>query len=114
VTITPSNNPFFVDRAKEIAAKSLSGGYDLLLACRDLADMRDELPCVPGELMDVFVGIASETDGMPIGREREHWATEPLRLKDLEAGDYRNRVRDIVAKALRELVLILENDQSVS
>jgi hypothetical protein len=101
------NNPFSSERAKEIALRSIDGNYDLLLACRDLARLRDGMPCVPDDLMDVFIGVASEIDGLPIGAEREHWAAEPLRLKDILVTTYREQVTDGVMKALRALVLTL-------
>jgi hypothetical protein len=56
------------------------------------------------EVMNVFVAVASEVDGLPIGPERAHWATESLREKDLEAADYRAQVGSLVAEALRGLL----------
>jgi hypothetical protein len=95
------------ERAKEIAIKVLAGGYDLLLACRELADLRGRLPSVADDVMDTFTGVASEVDDLPIGTEREHWAADALRSKDIEAADYRERVKDAVAKALQELLMAL-------
>ncbi len=50
------------ERAKEIARRVLDYGYDPLLACRDLAEFRGRLPGVADEIMDTFVGVASEVD----------------------------------------------------
>jgi len=33
-----------VERARQIANKVLGGQYDPLLACREIADMREQLP----------------------------------------------------------------------
>lgn len=99
------NDP--TERAKEIALKALDGDYDPLLACRDLADLRGRLPGVTDDVMNTFIGVASEVDDLPIGTEREHWAPEALRSKDIEAADYRERVKDAVAKALQELLAAL-------
>lgn len=107
MTREQANNPFSSERAKEIALRSIDGNYDLLLACRDVAGLRDGMPCVPDDLMDVFVGVASEIDGLPIGAEREHWAAEPLKSKDILAATYREQVRDVVMEALRALVVTL-------
>ncbi len=93
-----------MERAMEIAHRTLNGEYDPLLACRNLADLRDRLPSVPSETMDVFVGVASEVDGLPIGAERKQWAAEALRSKDIEAADYRERVRATVEEALHGLL----------
>ncbi|MBY0493556.1 MAG: hypothetical protein K2Y23_05035 [Cyanobacteria bacterium] len=93
-----------VARARQIAKRVLGGEDDPLLACRELADMREELSDVADEVVDVFVAVASEIDDLPIGRERVHWATQSLREKDLEAADYRARVIVQVDEALRRLL----------
>jgi hypothetical protein len=66
--------------------------------------MREELPAVADDVMDVFVAVASEVDDLPIGPERTRWATESLRVKDQEAADYRARVQSQVAEALQGLL----------
>ena len=96
-----------MERAKEIARRALSGERDSLLACRDLADLRGRLPGVSDQTMNIFVGVASEVDDLPIGAEREHWADEVLRSKDIAAADYRERVRATVEEALQELLMAL-------
>lgn len=92
------------ERAKDIARWVLSGAYDPLLACRDLAGLRTELPGVADEIIDIFVGVASEIDDLPIGSERERWSADALKAKDAEAGDYRERVREVVEEAFRRLL----------
>jgi hypothetical protein len=99
-----------MELAKEIARRALDGGYDVLLACRDLARLRLGISRIGDKIMDVFVGVASEIDGLPVGAERKHWAEAVLKLKDIEIADYRERVRGGVTKALRELLVILEKD----
>lgn len=96
-----------MERAKEIARRVLGEGYDPLLACRDLAQLRQRLPEVADEIMDTFVGVASEVDDLPIGCEREHWAVAALKSKDAEAADYRERVRAVVEDSLRRLLMSL-------
>ena len=110
MTHTPSNDPYFVERAIAIARESLRGNYDFLLACRDLADIRERLPRVSDDLMDVFVGVASETDGLPIGDERRHWAAEPLESKDQLIAGYRVRMQSAVIEALQHLLAVLGRD----
>ena len=95
------------ERAQEIARRTLDGGYDPLLACRDLAGLRGRLPGVADEIMNTFVGVASEVDDLPIGAEREHWSAEALRSKDIEAADYRERVKGAVEEALIGLLASL-------
>jgi len=104
MTQARANNPVSMERAQEIARRTLAGDYDLLLACRDLVSLKERLPNVPYDLMNIFVGVASEVDDLPIGAERRQWASEALKAKDIEAGDYRERVRDVVTAALRALL----------
>jgi hypothetical protein len=47
---------------------------------------------------------------LPIGPERAHWATESLRVKDLEAAAYRAQVQSHVEEALRSLLEATDND----
>jgi hypothetical protein len=93
-----------MQRAREIALRTLAGDYDLLLACRDLSSLREQLPGVAEDVMDIFIAVASEIDDLPIGAERSHWAAESLAAKDIEANDYRARVREVVTGALQELL----------
>lgn len=43
--------------AKGIARRMLGGGYDPLLACPELAQLRQRLPGVAKGIMDTFVGV---------------------------------------------------------
>jgi hypothetical protein len=101
------NDVSAVQCAREIALRALARNYDLLLACRDLSGLRGRLPDAAGNVMDVFIGVASEVDSLPIGAERSQWATESLKAKDAEADDYRDRVREVVIQALQELLVAL-------
>jgi hypothetical protein len=93
-----------VQRARQIAKNVLGGQHDPLLACREIADIREQLLAVADDVMDVFVAVASEVDGIPLGPERSYWNIEALRKKDLDAAEYRAQVRSIVADALRALL----------
>jgi RHS repeat-associated protein len=91
---------------------ALGGEYDILLACRDLSGLREQLTCVAGSVMDIFSGVASEVDDLPIGTDRKYWAADLLTAKDLEAADYRNRVKGVVTNALQELLVELDDRDS--
>ncbi|MCX7621991.1 MAG: hypothetical protein N2037_14260 [Acidimicrobiales bacterium] len=97
------------EHAKRIAQSVLRGDYDPLLACRDLADLRKSLPEISDDIMDPFVGVASEVDDLPIGDERSFWSANALRQKDEEAADYRGRVQASVERALRRLLVLLSD-----
>ena len=77
---------------KEIARKALQGDYDILLACRDIYDLRHRLPVVSDRVLDPIVGVASEVEDLPLGNERAHWAADALVPIDREAAIYRNTV----------------------
>ncbi len=100
-----------IERARQIAAKVLTGQYDPLLACRDLIDIRDQLPITADEVMNVFRAVDSEIDGLPIGPERAYWNADSLRVKDLQAANYRAAVRDLVEEALLRLLEATEDDE---
>jgi len=99
-----------IARARQIATMVLGGQYDPLLACRELSDIREQLPAVADEVMDVFVAVDSEVDDLPLGAERANWSAESLRVKDMEAANYREGVRSAVAEALRALLEATRND----
>lgn len=101
------NDPLAIRSAKEISHSVISGDYDLLLACRHLASLRERLPEVSDDIMATFIGVASEVDGLPIGPERKQWSVESLISKDIEADDYRKRVEAVVKEALERLLLTL-------
>jgi len=92
------------ERARDIAYRVLGGGYDLLAACRELAQLRPCLPEISDEIMDAFIGVASEVDDLPLGPEREFWAAEKLRVLDEEAAIYRERVRPMIEESLKDLL----------
>ena len=90
--------------AVDIARRVLSGAYDPLLACRDLADLREDLQSVSPDVLSVFVGVSSELDGLPIGAERLYWAKDALAAKDLEAAHYRKEVANVIESSLERLL----------
>ena len=84
---------YAINRARSIAADAIDGNLDLLVACCDLADLRLRLPRVADGQMHVFVGVASEVDGLPIGAARSLWASEALKSKDIVIARYREQMR---------------------
>jgi hypothetical protein len=110
---SPTKDLWAENRARRIAQKALAGEYDILLACRDLSEFRGRLP-ISAEDMDVFVGVASEVDGLPIGPEREHWQPEALKMQDAKAEEYRQQIMAVVNEALQSLLAALGDDQELS
>src|SRR5262245_42347331 len=94
-----------IARARKTAKMVLEDQYDPLLACRELADLREELSAVlPRDVLNLFAAVSSEVDDLPIGPERAYWAEDVLRAKDLQAANYREQVRGEVEKALWALL----------
>lgn len=112
MTQTPAGRESSIERAKIIAVRSLAGDYDPLIACRELADMRDYLPGVGQAVMDVFVGIASEVDDLPLGVERQQWSAAALKSKDQAAAVYRGQIKDVVNRAFERLLVELTADST--
>jgi hypothetical protein len=106
------NDANAVKRARDLANRTLAGELDLLVACREIADLRITLASVPESVMDIFVAVASEVDDLPIGTDRQYWAPAALEAKDVDAADYRARVKDVVLAAMKELVDALEHPAS--
>lgn len=97
------------ERARNIARRVLRDGYDPLLASRELAAVTRQLTQIPHEVRRVFEGVASETDELPLGRERVNWSLEALLEKDPEASAYREQVRAVVGEACQLLLNALES-----
>ena len=51
-----------------------------------------------------FVGIDSETDHLPIGEVRQHWAADALATKDAELGDAEPQYREMALSGCHRLV----------
>lgn len=90
---SPLERAASIERARGIASLTLAGDYDLLLACHDIVGLAERPSGVPETILNAFVGVSSEADGLPLGIERAYWAAEPLATKDAEAAHYRERVR---------------------
>lgn len=95
-----------IQRARQIAMKVLADEYDPLLACREIMDLKDQLP---EGMTEEFRGVDSEIDGWPLGAERAYWDTEALKEKDLIAARYREQVRESILEDLRVLLRATED-----
>jgi hypothetical protein len=83
-----------------IAERLLGGKIGIIEASRQIASLRHGAGIGNGD-PDVllFVGVDSETDHLPIGAGREHWAADALAAKDAEIARaeafYRKRVLEV-------------------
>lgn len=66
-------------RAVEICSGILDGAISVLEGCHSLASLRWEVDVDEWDKdFVVFAGISSETDALPVGEVREHWAPDAL------------------------------------
>jgi len=92
-------------RVAEIAQSILDGKVRPLLGARMLAGYVNPLKAeISLDAWKTVVGIASETDGMAIGSERQYWAPEPLREKDKRADDYEQRIAADLLRVAEDLL----------
>lgn len=88
-----------------VAHRLLSGEVSIIEGSREMtrvhfrshSDERDE------EFL-TFIGIASETDHLPVGDVRRHWAEDALVLKDTEITEAEEFFRERAIKAARILI----------
>ena len=67
----------------QTAQDMLAGETSYILGARKLDSLRHEISGMEGDAdFMVFVAIASETDGLPVGAVREHW--DPQALDELQ------------------------------
>jgi hypothetical protein len=71
------------------------------LLCYRFHQLKNE---IDPKIWRFIIGVDSESDGLPIGSERQHWAPEALREKDKIADDYEQRVRDDLIQVAKKLV----------
>jgi hypothetical protein len=91
-----------------MAKQFLGGKLGLVQTARELLQFRDGVEPEIGTLLDVFVGIHSETDASPIGTERALWDPEALELEDHKTAAAELRFRGQATEAATQLVRFLE------
>jgi hypothetical protein len=88
-----------------IAQGILDGRIGVIEASRELSRLRFE---VGGDQWDpdfiTFVGIDSETDDLPVGEVRQHWAADALAAKDAEIARCEAIYRDSARETASRLV----------
>src|SRR6266436_3089669 len=86
----------------------LGGELGLVQTARELLKFRDGVEPEIGTLLDVFVGIHSETDALPVGTERVFWNPQALELEDRKIVAAELRWGDPANQAAAQLVRLLE------
>ncbi len=81
-----------------VAKSVLAGSVGVIEGARTLASLGHELGELDQDFIP-FVAIHSETDHLPVGSERQHWAADALQEKDaeIERTEGFHRARALVA-----------------
>jgi len=91
-----------------VARQFLGGELGLVETARELVKFRDGVESEIGTLLDVFVGICSETDALPIAAERALWNPQALKVEDRKIAGAELRWRGGANEAASQLVRLLE------
>jgi hypothetical protein len=93
--------------AADIARKAMRGEMGLLLAVREINSALHALPegerRIRNDDFIFFKVVSSECDGLPLGTERQYWAPESLRERDLLAQSYEQKIREDILSALARI-----------
>jgi hypothetical protein len=83
----------------QVIQQARNGEIRLLLAVREIFESM-HVPEIEERIKEsdfkFITGIRSETDHLPLGSERQYWAPESLREKDLEILSYEAQSREEV------------------
>jgi hypothetical protein len=97
-------------RAQMLALASglLAGEVGIIEAARKLWRFGDGIEPEIASLLDVFTAIDSETDALPVGKERVHWNREALAREDVKISAAERLWHDHAMEAATQLVWLLE------
>jgi hypothetical protein len=91
--------------ALDILSRIAGGNIGVLCAAQKLCSLRHALVGdARDEDWDVFVGIDSETDHLPLEEDRKNWAPEALARKDIEIKEAEDFFRARAVKAAHNLL----------
>ena len=93
-----------------IAKGLLSGELGIVAGARQLATWRFHVGADNDPDFTFFVGVASETDDIPIGDVRTRWNPEALKAKDAELQNFEASVRDKALQACQRLIRRYETE----
>jgi hypothetical protein len=95
-------------RVLSLAKQLLAGQLNVIAAARQLSALRHDFDPELDTPLRVFVGIASETDDLPVGELRQYWASDALERNDREIAEVERLYHDSAIEAATKLVRLLE------
>jgi hypothetical protein len=94
-------------RILQLVNDATEGKIGLLLAVRQIVPVLHGSQSIEKRIkpedFNFLVGVSSECDELPLGDERQHWAPESLREKDLQANEYEARIGGDVRSTLARI-----------
>jgi hypothetical protein len=105
MSMSPTDLQVARARAVDLATRVLEGLESPLVAARELSMLRFSVG-LPDDDADflAFAGVDSETDALPIGQARKHWAPAALAEKAEEIARAEKWALDFAGEALRNIV----------
>jgi hypothetical protein len=101
----------FLGRKVVAAARSiLSCEVGVVIGARQLCSLAHQVGVKGDPDFNLFIGIDSESDHLPIGEVRQRWNPDALLAKDAELADYEARVREPAFAACRSLIEKYDHD----
>src|SRR5580698_8289861 len=91
-------------RAREVAQAVLDGRTTVLEAVRELVSVAHTDAVAKLEDRRFIIGVASETDHLPVGEVRKLWATSALKEKDVEIACFEELYRADFLETCRRIV----------
>ena len=89
-----------------VCKRLLAGELGVVAAARQITSLASRLhgDDLVREMFGVFVAIDSESDHLPVGPERRHWAQDVLVSKDAEIERYEESCRQEAFEAARKII----------
>jgi hypothetical protein len=104
----PSTNETAILRAQSevvsTARSILSGAVGIVEGARHLTSLGHALGMDRDPDFSFFVGVDSETEHLPVGDVRRHWATDALRHTDEDLRDCESFFRDRAFRVCQSLI----------
>ena len=98
-------------RALGTAQACASGQLSAIEACWSLSLLAHSLPqLLSGDDRNLFVGVESETDALPVGKLKENWHPDYLPAKMEQLNRYEGTIPGDVRSACERLITALETE----
>jgi hypothetical protein len=91
-----------------LAKQMLAGKIGIIAASRELRTFQGEVEPEIAAILNVFVGIDSETDSLPVGAVRQLWNLQALERGDRKIADAERLYHKVATEAGASLIRLLD------